>query len=120
MKTYMGLGVALILSGCSQSPERKPVDPQPQTDKLETKSGEQPSTQERVTLHVRDGDIMDVIGTIAKLSGKLILASPEVKGTITVSINNVPWQDAVMAIAKTLNYKAVFDGPNSARIVRSE
>lgn len=79
-------------------------------------SGEERVLRKRVTLNCRDEDVRAVIKGIEELAGARIVVSPEVKGTITISINNVPWDEALSAIAKTLGFLMVFDKDGTARV----
>ena len=57
----------------------------------ETKSGVlKISRPPRVTFDFPDADINEIITTIAKVSGANIIVSPEVTGTLTVRLNDVP------------------------------
>jgi type II secretory pathway component GspD/PulD (secretin) len=51
----------------------------------------------RLTFNFRDADIKVVIDMIARVSGANIIVSPDVKGQITMSINNVPWNEVLSA-----------------------
>ncbi len=64
-----------------------------------------------ITLNVRDGQVRDVLGSIAALSGKSIVADSTVQGTITLNLNNVPLETALRIItaAKGLSYRLTND-----------
>ena len=51
--------------------------------------------------------IQTVIDTIAKVAGANIVISPEVQGSITLRLRNIPWRDALEASCKTLGYAVI-------------
>lgn len=60
-----------------------------------------------ITLNVRNGQIRDVLGSIATLSGKSIVADNSVQGTLTLDLKDVPFDTALRMItaAKGLSYR---------------
>lgn len=60
-----------------------------------------------ITLNVRDGNIRDVLGSIAALSNKSIVADSSVQGTITLNLKEVPFETAlrIVTAAKGLSYR---------------
>lgn len=71
----------------------------------------------RVFFAFENADIQKVIDTIAKISGANIVVAPEVQGTITLRLKNIPWRDALEAAAKTLGYVVVEEGRGILRVV---
>ena len=63
----------------------------------------------RVNIEFLDQDINDIITTIGTVSGANIITSPQVKGSLRVRLNNVPWRDALEEICSTLGYVVVED-----------
>jgi type IV pilus assembly protein PilQ len=59
---------------------------------------------ENVTLDFKDADIRSVLKVIAYKSGINIVATPEVMGTITIRLQDVPWKKALDVILKTHGY----------------
>jgi type IV pilus assembly protein PilQ len=74
----------------------------------------------RLTFNFRDADIKVVIDMIARVSGANIIIAPDVKGTITLSINNVPWSDVLNAVVKTLNYTTVREAFGIIRVIHPD
>jgi len=74
----------------------------------------------RLTFNFRDADIKVVIDMIARVSGANIIVSPDVKGTITLSINNVPWSEVLSAVVRTLNYTTVKEAFGIIRIIHPD
>jgi type IV pilus assembly protein PilQ len=54
-----------------------------------------------ITLKVRDADLVDVFRLIADTSGFNIIVGEEVKGKVTLSIEDVPWDQALDVILET-------------------
>lgn len=71
----------------------------------------------RVYFAFENADIQKVIDTIAKISGANIVVAPEVQGTITLRLKNIPWRDALEAAVKTLGYVVVEEDRNILRVV---
>ncbi|HUR38307.1 MAG TPA: secretin N-terminal domain-containing protein [Planctomycetota bacterium] len=74
----------------------------------------------RLTFNFRDADIKVVIDMIARVSGANIIVSPDVKGSITLSINNVPWNEVLDAVVRTLNYTTVKEAFGIIRIIHPD
>ncbi|MEC9046542.1 MAG: hypothetical protein VYA51_00900 [Planctomycetota bacterium] len=71
----------------------------------------------RVYFAFENTDIQKVIDTIAKISGANIVVAPEVKGTITVRLKNIPWRDALDATVKTLGFVVIEEKRGILRVV---
>jgi type IV pilus assembly protein PilQ len=71
----------------------------------------------RVYFAFENTDIQKVIDTIAKISGANIMVAPEVKGSITVRLKNIPWRDALEASVKTLGFVVVEEARGILRVV---
>ncbi|MBM4059568.1 MAG: hypothetical protein FJ265_00515 [Planctomycetes bacterium] len=71
----------------------------------------------RVYFAFENTDIQKVIDTIAKISGANIVVAPEVKGSITVRLKNIPWRDALDASVKTLGFVVVEEERGILRVV---
>src|SRR6185436_14518004 len=74
----------------------------------------------RLTFNFRDADIKVVIDMIARVSGANIIASPDVNGQITLSINNVPWNEVLDAVVRTLNFTTVKEAFGIIRIIHPD
>lgn len=55
---------------------------------------------EPISLDLKDADIRDVLLTFAKLTRMNMVIDPEVKGTVTVRLEDVPWDQALEVILK--------------------
>jgi type IV pilus assembly protein PilQ len=59
-----------------------------------------------ITLQVRDVDVQDIFGLIAETSGFNIILSENVKGKLTLSLVDVPWDQALSIVMQTLHLGA--------------
>ena len=57
-----------------------------------------------VSLDFQEADIKNVLRILAFKSGVNIIASPQVVGTVTIQLKNVPWKDALDVILQTYGY----------------
>ena len=71
----------------------------------------------RITFAFENADIGMVIDTISKLSGANIVVAPEVKGTISLRLKNIPWRDTLEAAVKTLGFVVVEEKRGMLRVV---
>ncbi len=71
----------------------------------------------RVHFEFTGADITEVINTIAMVSGANIVTAPEVKGTLSLRLNNVPWRDALDVTVKTLGFTVIEDRRGILRVV---
>lgn len=72
-----------------------------------------------VTMDFKEADINTVLRLLSLKSGMNIVAGPEVKGTVTVRLENVPWERALEVVLRTYGY--VFERvDNIIRVTTSE
>ncbi len=57
-----------------------------------------------VSLNFQDVDIRNVLKVLAYKSGSNIVTTPEVTGTVTIQLNDVPWKKALDVILSTYGY----------------
>ncbi|MCP3916933.1 MAG: hypothetical protein GY711_15400 [bacterium] len=62
-------------------------------------------------------DILQVIDAIGLTSGANIIVGPEVQGTLSVRLKDVPWRDALEEIVKTRGYTVVEEQRGILRVV---
>lgn len=74
----------------------------------------------RVTMNVDNAPIQNVIRLIAQDAGANIIIGPEVQGTVSFSINDVPWKEALDSILKTHGYVQVEEPSGVIRITTPE
>jgi type IV pilus assembly protein PilQ len=70
-------------------------------------------TGRRLSLDFKDADVNDILRLISEVSGLNFVAGPEVKGTVTIKLADVPWDQALDIILKT-------NQPQLAQIRESE
>src|SRR5438445_5363354 len=58
-------------------------------------------TGRRVDFNVKVIDIKNLLGAIAEISKKNIIVADDVKGTVTIKLRNVPWDQALDIILKS-------------------
>jgi len=69
------------------------------------------------SLETRGTDIAEVIDLIAKVGGANIIVAPEVTGSLSLRLNNVPWRDALDVACKTLGFIVIEEGRGILRVV---
>jgi type IV pilus assembly protein PilQ len=74
-------------------------------------------TGEPVSFSVRDADVREVLRTIAGISGLNMVVQPDVAGSVTVELNDVPWDQALDQILKINKLGMELDG-NILRIAK--
>jgi len=67
-------------------------------------------TQERVSMRLENADLATTLRSIAQVSGYNIIIGDEVKGTITVELDNVEWEEALDLVLKTKGYTYIIEG----------
>lgn len=76
---------------------------------------------QRISLMLEDAPIDKVITTISAMTAINIIYSPtEIKGVITVNLNNIPWREALDTVVKTAGYAIVEETSGVIRIVPPE
>ena len=73
-------------------------------------SGDSPFTGEPISLDLKDADVKDVLRAFAELAKINIAIDPEVKGSVTVRLHDVPWDQALDVILKANGLGYVLDG----------
>ena len=71
----------------------------------------------RFTYDIKNGDIVEVIKSIAAISGANIVIAPEVNGTLSVHFDGVPWREALDVVSKTRGYTVVEGNYGVLRVV---
>jgi len=85
----------------AQEEGARPEPPQTYRPRTITESQSQSQfTGEPLSLDLKDADIKDVFRTISQLTQLNIVVDPEVKGTVTVQLEDVPWDQALDLILK--------------------
>ena len=104
MRLKVLVGIFLLsgfyVNGYSQ-PEELAVSPAAAEESSGADSG---ISDQKITLDFKDADIRNVLKVIAYKSGVNIVASPEVAGTVTIRLSDVPWLDALRTIVSIYGY----------------
>jgi type IV pilus assembly protein PilQ len=124
---------ALAFTGCTSPPTPEPDPepapartalPDPASEPVAGSGIEEPglrtpeaSPARHVTLEAENADVRTVLLDIARQGGGSVILGPEVEGTITVSLHDVPWRDALDAVARTLGYVVVDDSRGRPHVV---
>ena len=70
---------------------------------------------DRISLDVKDADIRDVLRSFGELAGVNVAIDPEVRGSVTVRLMDVRWEDALEVILRS-NGLAVEGDPRILRV----
>lgn len=123
-----GNNVTVTLQGsevvASAEPAMVAKEPQAtQTGSAPLPSGKQPErlvegqyAGKKISLDFQDADIIPIFRLLADISGYNIVVNPDVKGKVTLKLNNVPWDHALDIILRTFSLSKIVDG-NIIRIV---
>ena len=74
-------------------------------------------TGRRLSLDFKDAEVNDILRLISEVSGLNFVAGPEVKGTVSIKLADVPWDQALDLILKT-NVPQLAQVRESENIVR--
>lgn len=80
---------------------------------------QQRDTRRRISLDVKDADIINVLRLISEETGENIIASDEVKGKVTLKLRNVPADQALDTMLRTKGFDKVRQN-NILRIAPAE
>ncbi|HKC25461.1 MAG TPA: type IV pilus secretin PilQ, partial [Thermoanaerobaculia bacterium] len=72
--------------------------------------GDKVYTGEPITLNLKDADIKDTLQKFSELTGLNIVLDPDVRGTVTVSLTDIPWDQALELILKINGLGYVLEG----------
>jgi len=65
---------------------------------------------EPISLDLKDADIRDVLLTFSRLARFNMVVDPDVRGSVTVRLENVPWDQALEVILKVNGLGCVLEG----------
>jgi type II secretory pathway component HofQ len=118
MKKGTGLGcvAAMVLSGVlAASPASKPTPrpkarPRAASAPVLLRPPEALSAGEPISLDLKDADIRDVIRTFGALARFNVVVDPEVHGSVTIRLHDVPWDQALEVILRSNGLGSVLEG----------
>jgi type IV pilus assembly protein PilQ len=67
-------------------------------------------TGEPISLDLKEADIRDVLLTFSELARLNMMIDPDVRGSVTVRLENVPWDQALEVILKVNGLGYVLEG----------
>ena len=97
----------------SPAEEASPAEKKPAqfTEAVPGEDKEEPIyTGTRISLDFKDADINNILRLIAEVSNLNIVAGDDVKGTVTIKLNDVPWDQALDTILLSNNLGKTLDG----------
>ena len=98
---------AALTMAAAASPRRRAAQPEPRRAPAVAGSL---SAGEPISLDLKDADLKDVLRTFAKLARLNIAIDPEVKGSVTVRLHDVPWDQALDVILQVNGLGYVLEG----------
>ncbi len=69
-----------------------------------------PYAGEPISLDLKDADLKDVLRTFAELTKTNIAIDPDVRGSVTVRLNDVPWDQALDVILRINGLGYILEG----------
>ncbi|HEX5030995.1 MAG TPA: secretin N-terminal domain-containing protein [Candidatus Eisenbacteria bacterium] len=106
------VGNTIVLALEQAAPEPPPA-PEPVVRPSDSSSDNmQPSDGRRISIDVQGAEVETVLRSLAEFSGRNIVASKEVKGTVTLRLRNVPWRQALDILLRTQALGMVDNGNN--------
>ncbi len=78
-----------------------------------------PNGSRLISLDFKDADITNILRILAAESGKNIVAGNDVKGKLSISLHNVPWELALETVLETMALQKL-EKDNVLRIVSTE
>ncbi|MBM4441511.1 MAG: secretin and TonB N-terminal domain-containing protein, partial [Candidatus Rokubacteria bacterium] len=78
-----------------------------------------PNGRRLISLDFKDADVVNLLRILAAESGRNIVVGDDVKGKMSISLRNVPWEQALETVLETRGLQKVERG-NVIRIVTSE
>ncbi len=92
------------------APQNPPAAVPPQTGKF---------TGEPISVNLKDVDLKDFFRLIHEISGLNVVLDPNVKGTLTIVLDEVPWDQALDIVLRNNNLDKQLDG-NVLRVATRE
>ncbi len=67
-------------------------------------------TGEPISLNLKDADVKDFFRLVHEISGLNVVLDPQVKGNVTIVLDDVPWDQALAIVLKNNNMECELDG----------
>jgi type IV pilus assembly protein PilQ len=85
----------------------------------EVQTEERRFTGEPISMELKDSDIKDVLRSFAKITGLNIVVDPDVSGSVTVNLENVPWDQCLDIVLRINRLDYVVEN-NVLRVAKIE
>jgi type IV pilus assembly protein PilQ len=92
------LGKAIVRSPEDQKKKKMADNQATKNNSIIDESPSTMHTSQRISLDFQDADIHAVLRLLAETGGVSIVAGPDVKGSVSVNMRNVPWDQALETI----------------------
>ena len=102
------LCVFVASSSAAESPRKRPAKTKAAPAK--PADSQSPYSGEPISLDLKDADLKDVLRTFAELTKVNIAVDPDVRGSVTVSLHDVPWDQALDVILRMNGLGYVLEG----------
>jgi len=80
-----------------------PVPPEQKEEYIYGESNTPNFTGQKISMDFQKADVKNILRLLAEVSGLNIITTPEVRGTVTMRLTNVPWDQALDLILKNNN-----------------
>lgn len=121
VRNVAALVLALLLSASAAAAQtrssgrsgraRKPTPtPRPTLRYDASRAAESRWAGEPISLDVKDTDLRDILHTFSQLTGLNMVIDPDVHGSVTVRLHDVPWDQALDLILRTNGCGYVIEG----------
>lgn len=64
---------------------------------------------EKISIDLKDADVRDVLNVFAQLTGRTFDVAANVHGKVTISVKDMPWDEALAKIAADQRLTIIFD-----------
>jgi type IV pilus assembly protein PilQ len=97
----MGVAAPMVAQSTPTPPESEPTGVPPRIEAATIGDvGDKVYTGEKISLDFQNADINDILRLIAEVSHLNIIAGPDVKGTVTTRMVDIPWDQALDVVLK--------------------
>jgi type IV pilus assembly protein PilQ len=110
------LGVLVATAVFSIAPTASAAGPSVPRPPRPSRAGARPASRpapyagEPISLDLKDADLKDVLRTFAELTKTNIAIDPDVRGSVTVRLNDVPWDQALDIILRINGLGYILEG----------
>ncbi len=106
------LRIVMPVAGKETTPAAVSATPgqQPALENASASSGPVPKPGQKISLRFENANIVPIFMLLGKVGGYNVVVSPSVQGTITLSLKDVPWQQALDILLNTFSLGKEIDG----------